>query len=205
MSSQGAGVLNPSPTADALLAWPTDQQGPPATQRALVAMIMRKDDAAEKAQAKGARRVREWCEELLPDDEKEEDDGGTAAPGKESTVIVNQLQCKEPGCPDVEVVITLLRARPRAKLMFKIFKAVAELSREEVELAMQTAMDEESGKAKPQAHDHDEEKHGHAEQEHGHAEHGHAEGGGVDCGCGHDHAEHGHAEHGHAEHDHAEK
>ena len=84
-------------------------------------MIGVKDKAKEKAQQEGVRRVKDWLIGLLPADEKEEDDGGTAEDGKETSVIVNQLACKEAGCPDVEVVITLLRAKPRPKLMFKIY------------------------------------------------------------------------------------
>ena len=153
-------------------------------------MIAKKDVAAEKRQAQGVKRVREMLEAMLPDDEKEEEDGGTAAPGKETSVIVNQLACKEAGCPDVEVVMTLLRAKPKEKLMFKVYKAAADLSEDEVSSALKKAMAEEQGVA--EAHDH-----GHAEHgvEHGHGEdHGH----GDDCDCGHDHG-HGHEGHANAE------
>ena len=154
-------------------------------------IALNKDDkaAAEKAKSAGVRRVVEMIEGLLPAEEKEEDDGGTAADGCETNVIVNQLACQEAGCPDVEVVITLLRGKAtgRPKLMFKIYKAAADLSIEEVEKAMREALAEEQGHGK--------------EHEHGH-DNGHADGGG-DC-CEHGHAEHGHAEHGHAEHGHAE-
>ena len=85
-------------------------------------MIAAKSVSAERAQAQAVKRVGGWLEDLLPDEEKEEDDGGTAAPGKETSVIVNQLACKEAGCPDVELVITLIRAKPRPKLMFKVFE-----------------------------------------------------------------------------------
>ena len=152
-------------------------------------MIGSKNVAAEKVQRDGVRRVNEWLQELLPDDEKEEDDGGTAAPGKDTSVIVNQLACKEAGCPDVEVVITLIRAKPRPKLMFKIYKAAAELGKDEVESALrkaEAAEQEELGVAsQKQAHGHDS---GH---DHGH-DHGHGHGGhGDDC-CSHDH---GHGDH----------
>ena len=146
-------------------------------------------------QQAGVKRVRDWLEELLPDDEKDEDDGGAAPPGKETSVIVNQLACKEAGCPDVEVVITLLRAKPRPKLMFKIFKAAAELTNDEVEASLRKALAEEEG-GQEHAHDHKVADAAVVTQEHGHVEgHEHGHGDGADC-CGHEHDEHGH---GHAE------
>lgn len=143
-------------------------------------MIGVKDKAKEKAQQEGVRRVKDWLIGLLPADEKEEDDGGTAEDGKETSVIVNQLACKEAGCPDVEVVITLLRAKPRPKLMFKIYKAASELTSDEVGAAMQKATadeQEELAAATKVAHDHD----------HDAQDHGHAHGIGDDCGCGESH------------------
>ena len=156
-------------------------------------MIAAKNTADDQAKAQGVKRVREMLEGFLPDNERDEDDGGSAPFGKETSVIVNQLACMEAGCPDVEVVCTLLRAKPRPKLMFKIYKAAKDLSSEEVEAAMKKAVAEEAG-----------------EHEHGHAEPVAAKGSGChdDC-CGHDH---GHEEHGHEEkhggeheHGHAEK
>lgn len=132
-------------------------------------MIATKDAEAAKRQSEGVKRVRSWLEEMLPDDEKDEDDGGSAPPGKETSVIVNQLACKEAGCPDVEVVMTLLRVKPRPKLMFKVFKAAADLSKEEVDGAMQKALADERGDA-PAGDAHD---HGHVESAGGHDTHGH--------------------------------
>mmetsp|Transcript_42594 Transcript_42594/g.137013 ORF Transcript_42594/g.137013 Transcript_42594/m.137013 type:complete len:216 (+) Transcript_42594:57-704(+) len=148
-------------------------------------MIGRTDSAAEKKKRDGVKRVVEWLEDLLPEEEKDEEFGGKAPAGQETNVICNQLECKEPGCPPVELVMTLLRAKPKQKLMFKIFKAASEVTREEVDAAMKRAIAEEAG-----GHDH------------GHADGKHADG----C-CGHDHDEkekaheHGHgaekADHGH--------
>ena len=78
-------------------------------------MLKPKDDAAEQKQREGVQRVIGWLEDMLPDEERDEEDGGSAPPGKETSVICNQLACKEEGCPDVEVVMTLLRAKPRPK------------------------------------------------------------------------------------------
>ena len=169
-------------------------------------MIGQRNVAAEKAQQEGVKRVKEWLEGLLPPDEREEEDGGTAPDGKETSVIVNQLACKEVGCPDVEVVITLLRAKPRPKLMFKIYKASQELTEEEIKAELNKALAEERGESVSHGHEHDEG----AKKEHGHDEHGHDEhaGGGCchdDCGHDHGHADHdaghdqGHNEHGHDE------
>jgi hypothetical protein len=147
---------------------------------------------AAKLQQQGCKRVREWLDKMLPEDERDEEDGGKAPPGKETNVIVNQLACKEAGCPDVECVLTLLRAKPRPKLMFKIYKAAIDLTKEEVAAAMQAALTEEQKEATAHnEHGHDE--HGHDEHSHGHGEHDHAHtDAGHDCEhCGHDH---GHAE-----------
>ena len=180
-------------------------------------MFGTKNDNAEKAkiQQNGVKRVREWLENLLPEEEKDEEDGGKAPPGKETSVIVNQLACKEEGCPDVEVVLTLLRAKPRPKLMFKIYKAAAELSSEEVEEAMQKALAEEAkehevqtSEAKEHDHGHNDAKkdhaHGHDDAKkdhaHGHDEHGHGPGCGHDDCCGHDH---GHSDGQHKDEDHS--
>ena len=161
-------------------------------------MLAPKNNAAEAAKTAAVKKVGAWLEEMLPEDERDEDDGGKAPPGKETSVIVNQLQCQEAGCPDVELVMTLLRAKPRPKLTFKIFKAAVDLSREELETALRQALAEEEGPANKAAkHDHDHDEHGHGHDEHGH---GHAHDG--KC-CDHDHSEDAHAksDHGHG-HDH---
>ena len=144
-------------------------------------MIASKDVAAEKVKKEGVKRVNAWVIEQLPAEEREEDDGGTAPDGQETSIIVNQLACMEAGCPDVELVITLLRAKPRPKLMFKIFKAAADLTRDEVVAALHKALaDEQAQLAAPAGEVH---VHGHDEK----TDHGHHHG--DDCGCGHDHAE----------------
>ena len=51
--------------------------------------------------------------------------------------------CKEDDCPDIETAITLMRPKPRAKLLFKIYKPAAEMIREDVESALQKAVAEE--------------------------------------------------------------
>ena len=96
-----------------------------------------------KAQAVG--KVSGWLEQLLPEEERADWlPGGKAADGSETSVIVNQLECQETGCPDVELVITLLRPKPLPKLMFKIFKAAADLTEDEVKKALEEAMAKEA-------------------------------------------------------------
>ena len=91
------------------------------------------------------------AEELLPEEERGERLGGKAPDGKETTVIVTQLACKEDGCPDVELVIRLVRAKPRPKLMFKIYKEAVNVSREELEKALLQAMANETGESAGEA------------------------------------------------------
>mmetsp|Transcript_52483 Transcript_52483/g.87071 ORF Transcript_52483/g.87071 Transcript_52483/m.87071 type:complete len:107 (+) Transcript_52483:52-372(+) len=64
------------------------------------------------------KAVRQWVENTLPQDLAD------------VTVMVNELQCYEPGCAPVETVVTLLdSAKP---LAFKIFKPVREVLPEDV-------------------------------------------------------------------------
>ena len=70
--------------------------------------------ADKEARLAGVRRVADWVEDALPEDEQET-----------TTVMVNQIECREEGCPPVECVIALLR---KPKLVFKIFKPVAEVT-----------------------------------------------------------------------------
>ena len=153
-----------------------------------------KEDVKRKQEA--TRRVVGWIEKALPPEEED------------TAVMVNQLECKEEGCPPVECVIALLR-KPR--LTFKIYKQTVEVTEPEVVAALKKALAAERGEP---VHEHSHiEKH--AAGEHGHA-HGHDE----DC-CGHEHGhskpedhdhghsgtggkccEHGHEEPGHADHAH---
>ena len=100
--------------------------------------------SADKVKADGVKKVDAWLQEMLPEEERAAwQPGGKAPDGQETSTIVNQLACQEEGCPDVEVVITLLRPKPRPRLMFKIYKAAADLTREEVEAAVKAALAKE--------------------------------------------------------------
>jgi hypothetical protein len=100
----------------------------------------KKDAAADAAKREAVSKLGKWLEQILPDEERwEELPGGKAPMGKETNVIINQLACQEDGCPDVELVITLRRPKPQPKLMFKIYKAAADLSHEQLEKALMQA------------------------------------------------------------------
>ena len=111
-----------------------------------------KDNAADKAKSKAVAKVCTWLEQLLPDEQRGDWlPGGKAPDGQETSIIVNQLACSEEGCPDVELVISLLRPKPQPKLMFKIYKAAVDLSHEELEAALAKATAEEAGKLAKEA------------------------------------------------------
>ena len=63
-------------------------------------------DPDKQARLAGIRQISDWVENELPEDEKEE-----------TSVMVNQIECVEDGCPPVECVIALLR---KPKLVFKV-------------------------------------------------------------------------------------
>uniref|UniRef100_A0A6U5DP40 Uncharacterized protein n=1 Tax=Calcidiscus leptoporus TaxID=127549 RepID=A0A6U5DP40_9EUKA len=75
-------------------------------------------NGAAKAKGKVLKNIRSWVEQALPPEHQE------------TTVMVNELQCFEPGCAPVETVVTLLD--PSKPLAFKIFKPAAEVEPEEV-------------------------------------------------------------------------
>mmetsp|Transcript_19369 Transcript_19369/g.41675 ORF Transcript_19369/g.41675 Transcript_19369/m.41675 type:complete len:109 (-) Transcript_19369:180-506(-) len=75
--------------------------------------------AEQKIKSKRLAKIRTWVEHEL--------DGGAYA---DVTVMVNELQCLEPGCAPVETVITLLDERK--PLSFKIFKAATDVEAAEV-------------------------------------------------------------------------
>jgi hypothetical protein len=66
-----------------------------------------------------AERVKEWARACwhLPAD---------------TTVMVTELECREPGCPPIETVIALLEG-PGRRRQYKIHKPAAEVSRSDVE------------------------------------------------------------------------
>jgi hypothetical protein len=63
-------------------------------------------DPDKEARLAGIRQISDWVENELPEDEQET-----------TSVMVNQIECAEEGCPPVECVIALLR---KPKLVFKV-------------------------------------------------------------------------------------
>jgi len=71
------------------------------------------------AEASGKSRViKGWVAEFLP-------------LGPETSILVSELQCSEPGCPPIETVIALLEGKG-APRQFKVHRPMAEVSREDV-------------------------------------------------------------------------
>lgn len=52
--------------------------------------------------------------------------------GDETTLMVTELECREPGCPPVETVIAVLDGPGRTR-RFKVHKAAGEMDRQDVE------------------------------------------------------------------------
>jgi hypothetical protein len=70
-----------------------------------------------------SRRIRGWVRELrqLPD---------------AASVSVQELRCAEPGCPDVETVV-LIGVGPNRTVQHKIRKPAAEVTREDLDAALE--------------------------------------------------------------------
>ncbi|MBM4375550.1 MAG: hypothetical protein FJ095_10730 [Deltaproteobacteria bacterium] len=55
--------------------------------------------------------------------------------GEDDAVVVNELQCTEPGCPPIETVVALLRAGS-APRQVKVHKPAVEVTQEDLRVAM---------------------------------------------------------------------
>ena len=49
----------------------------------------------------------------------------------ETPISINQLQCHEPGCPDVETIIALMTSPPQK---YKVSKSIAEITEQDISL-----------------------------------------------------------------------
>ena len=63
---------------------------------------------------KAIKTIRRWVEDGLPPERED------------VTVMVNELQCYQPGCAPVETVVSLLD--PMKPIMFKVFMPIRELA-----------------------------------------------------------------------------
>ena len=71
-----------------------------------------------KPDVRSVAAIRGWTQELFALD-------------VDTTVMVTELQCTEPGCPPVETVIAILE-RPGQPRQHKVFKPMAEVTRDDV-------------------------------------------------------------------------
>jgi len=69
-----------------------------------------------KAEPAKVQQLKSWIDKLLKLDQ-------------EITISISQLQCKEPGCPPIETVITVL-SQPIQQ--FKVHKAIAEIEQRDL-------------------------------------------------------------------------
>lgn len=71
-----------------------------------------------------AARIKTWARELLAVD-------------PDTTVLVTELHCTEPGCPPIETVIAVLaHGAPR---QYKVHRAIAEVTRADLETVLARA------------------------------------------------------------------
>ena len=85
--------------------------------------------SAKPRSSKPNAKIRKWVEQALP------------AQYEDVTVMVNELQCFEPGCAPVETVISLLD--PGKPIVFKVFFPIAEVAEsppDQVLAALQVAL-----------------------------------------------------------------
>jgi hypothetical protein len=70
-------------------------------------------------QPEQADRIKDWTREVFHLNDK-------------TTVMVTELECREPGCPPVETVIAVLEG-PGRRRQYKIHTLAADVSRSDVE------------------------------------------------------------------------
>jgi hypothetical protein len=82
---------------------------------------MLKDFAGRGAAANGQKikEIKQWVQDAL------------ALP-PETTILITELACTEPGCPPLETVVALLRG-PANNVQQKIHRSIADVTKEEIE------------------------------------------------------------------------
>ena len=65
-----------------------------------------RNHAVDQARRAAVRRVADWVEQALPEEQRDA-----------THVMVNQVECREEGCPPVECVVALLR---KPKIVFRV-------------------------------------------------------------------------------------
>jgi hypothetical protein len=74
---------------------------------------------AQKSKSNNSSNIKDWTRKLLKLNDQ-------------AIVMVSELQCHEEGCPPIETVIAVMETG-NEKQMFKIHKAIDELTQNEVE------------------------------------------------------------------------
>ena len=77
----------------------------PLSRSAMISFQPR-NHAVDQARRAAVRRVADWVEEALPEEQRDA-----------THVMVNQVECREEGCPPVECVVALLR---KPKIVFRV-------------------------------------------------------------------------------------
>ena len=78
----------------------------PPTRRPGMISFQPRRHAVDEARRAAVRRVADWVEQALPEEERHT-----------THVMVNQVECREDGCPPMECVIALLR---KPKIIFRV-------------------------------------------------------------------------------------
>ena len=66
--------------------------------------------------------------------------------GEDDAVVVNELQCSEPGCPPIETVVALLRAGSEPRQV-KVHKPAVEVTEDDLRAAIQGGHEHEHPRA----------------------------------------------------------
>ena len=77
----------------------------PLSRSAMISFQPR-NHAVDQARRAAVRRVADWVEQALPEEQRDA-----------THVMVNQVECREEGCPPVECVVALLR---KPKIVFRV-------------------------------------------------------------------------------------
>lgn len=85
----------------------------------MTALLHDPSAASRLAQAEHCRRLKQWLEEM-----------GTL--GEAGVAHVAEIECQEPGCPDLATVVTLLYPQPTEHRTIKFYKPMQAVTRNEL-------------------------------------------------------------------------
>ena len=87
-------------------AWLHGRSTPVRLSRSAMISFQPRNHAVDQARRAAVRRVADWVEQALPEEQRDA-----------THVMVNQVECREEGCPPVECVVALLR---KPKIVFRV-------------------------------------------------------------------------------------